>query len=90
MGPTDRKLTSAEVISKIDRLLAEQLEVNVKELKPDAHLFEDLGMDSLDAIDMALTIYRQFKIRPKEEELQAIRHLRDVHSLIQKYYDQSP
>ena len=84
---TNQKLTHVEIITKIDQLLAAQMEIDAATLKPEVHLFDGLGMDSLDAIDLVMAIHKEFKVKPEEQELQALRHLGDVHTLVQKYYD---
>ena len=41
-------------INKVTKLLAEQLNVDVKDIKPTSKIVEDLGADSLDMIEMSI------------------------------------
>ena len=77
------------VIAKVNALLTNQLELSGKELTPEMNLFEDLGMDSLDAIDMAIACKKNFNVELKEEEMRSIRTLGDVYQLVQKHYEKS-
>ena len=45
-GPT-RSIESAQVSAQVKRFLADELERDVAEMRDDAHLFDDLGLDSL-------------------------------------------
>ena len=79
----------AEIIDKVNGILVEQLELEGKTLTPEMKLFEELGMDSLDAIDMAIACKKNFGIELKEDEMRQIRTLGDVYQLVNKYYDKS-
>ena len=81
--------TLAEIIDKVNAILAQQLELGDKKLTADMKLFEELGMDSLDAIDMAIACKKNFNVDLKEEEMRQIRTLGDVYQMVQKYHDKS-
>ena len=58
--------------------LAGHVEIDPAELRPDTHLFKDLGLDSLDALDLLAMLESRFRIPLVEKEAQAIRTLGDV------------
>jgi len=72
-----------EVIDLINTSLAEEFELNEEDLKPDATLFDDLGLDSLDIVDMVIVLEKafHFKIREKKS-IREIRTLGDIHNFV--------
>lgn len=82
-------LSPCELKDRINATMIELFEVQKEDLAPEAHLFNDLGLDSLDAIDMVIAFQSKFKIKPDNSELQAIRTVQDVYDLVAKYYDKN-
>ncbi len=76
-------MTEAEVIELIDSSLAEEFELDRADMNADANIYEDLGLDSLDTVDMVIVLEGafEFKIR-EEEEVRAIRTLGDIHRFV--------
>lgn len=73
--------------TRVNEIFLNLFEVEAAQLKPEANLFADLGLDSLDAIDLVISFQREFKIKPENSELQAIRTLDDVYQLVHRYHD---
>ena len=69
--------TKEEILSKIQALLEETFELKPEALVPEANLYEDLDLDSLDAIDLAAEL-SSIGIKLKEEEMRAIRTISDI------------
>jgi len=74
-----------QVIAEINKIFVDLFEVAPEKLHPEVKLYEDLGLDSIDAIDMIVSFEKKFQIRPPNEELQKIRKLSDVYSLVNRY-----
>ncbi len=76
-------MTEQEIIDLINTSLAEEFELDLEDLNPEAHLFDDLELDSLDIVDMVVVLESafQFKIR-EEESIREIRTLGDVHRFV--------
>lgn len=72
---------------RVNEIFLNLFEVEETQLKPEANLFADLGLDSLDAIDLVISFQREFKIKPENSELQAIRTLDDVYRLVHRYHE---
>ena len=70
--------TQKEVYEKIKEVLVEEFEVEVDMISPDANLFTDLELDSLDAIDLMVTLDKELGIEIKTEEMQEMRTIKDV------------
>lgn len=76
-------MTEVEIIQTVNAALAKEFELEVSEMTPEKNLFEDLGLDSLDMVDMVIVLEQTFtfKIRD-EEEVRQIRTLGDIHRFI--------
>ena len=74
--------TRDEVAQWVAGLLVKQFEVPRDAIVPDAHLFEDLDLDSIDAIDFMVTLEEKGDVRVEEEELRALRTFRDLVALV--------
>lgn len=58
--------------------LSSEFEIPMEKIKPEANLFEDLEMDSIDALDLASRMQSELKVAPNRKELQKIRTVQDV------------
>lgn len=79
---------SASIRSEVNRIFVELFELKLEQLTEEAHLFNDLGLDSLDAIDMAIRFQRDFSIQASNEEMRAIQTLGDIYRLVERYAHQ--
>lgn len=76
-------MTEQEIIERIDASLEEEFELDRADMKPEATLFDDLGLDSLDMVDMVIALEHAFKIKIRdEEEIRKIRTLGDIHRFV--------
>ncbi|MCK5912922.1 MAG: acyl carrier protein [Desulfuromusa sp.] len=76
-------MTKEEVIELIDSSLAEEFELDRADMTPEANLYEDLGLDSLDTVDMVIVLEGAFDFKIREEEaIRAIRTLDDIHCFV--------
>ncbi len=76
-------MTEQDVIELIDSSLAEEFELNREEMTPEANIYEDLGLDSLDTVDMVIVLEAAFKFKIREEEaVRGIRTLGDIHRFV--------
>jgi acyl carrier protein len=75
----------SEAISKINNVMMTMFELPEDKIKPEAQLFTDLGLDSLDAIDLMMKFQDDFGVRLSNEELMALRTLDDIHNLARKF-----
>jgi len=69
--------------------MAEEFELEPEQLVPDATLFDALGLDSLDAVDMVVAMEKEFGVKMRDEEaMRAVRTMNDLHVLVLKTRDQ--
>jgi acyl carrier protein len=63
---------------KVRNVLAEQLGVDLTEVTPDARILEDLGADSLDVVEMVMSLEEAFDIEIPDEDVEELRTVADV------------
>lgn len=71
---------------KVQEFMSSLFEIPATKLVPTAHLYQDLGLDSLDAIDLAMHIQVKYKVTLSNEDLQRIRTLQDIYDLEPKLH----
>jgi len=65
----------------INRVLEEEFEIEADRLKPDAALFTDLELDSLDIVDLIVALEQAFSIKIRAEAAQTFRDIRTLDDL---------
>ena len=70
--------TQEEVYTKIKSVLMDEFEVEEDIISMEANLFTELELDSLDAIDLMVTLDKELGIEIKTEEMQDLRTIEDV------------
>ena len=73
----------SEVIEKVNKVLVDGFELSIDKLKPEAHLYHDLGIDSLDAVDMLVFLEEQTGIQVKGEWFRCVRRLDDIYNVME-------
>ncbi len=58
--------------------LAERFEIPREKITVSAHLFKDLKLDSIDALDMIAIMENDYNLKVVEEDLMKLRTVRDV------------
>jgi len=72
VSPVRAAITMDDVESKVKDIIAEQLGVDVASVTPDASFTEDLGADSLDAVELIMAIEEAFDIEIPDEEAEGM------------------
>ncbi len=75
-------MSRQELIGKINELLSQGFEIPMEKLTPGAHLRNDLGLDSLDAVDMLVMLEENIGTKVEGERLMQIQTLEDVYNLV--------
>jgi acyl carrier protein len=72
----------SEVVKITNNFLIEEIEVEETILKEDAKLKEDLGIDSLDFVDVVVIVEREFGFKIKPEEMSEVKTLGNFYDYI--------
>lgn len=84
-------MTREEIITLVNNVFVEQFELDTSELLPEKHLFEDLGLDSLDIVDMLVELHKTFGIALRQnEEVRSVRTLGNVYDFLERYAAEHP
>jgi len=68
-------MTRTEIEEIIKNFLIEDIEVEEEMIKPDAMLKNDLGIDSLDFVDIVVIVERNFGFKINPEEMAGVQTL---------------
>lgn len=71
------------VLEKIKAILAEQLDIDEDIITSDSLLVEDLGADSLDAIDIVMSVEDEFSIEVPDEIVEKIESVGDIITFVE-------
>ncbi len=63
---------------KVKEIVARELEVDVKQLAPEAKFIEDLGADSLDIVELVMALEEEFGIDIPDEDADKLRTVGDA------------
>ena len=62
-----------EIEAKVKEFLIEDLEIDEEKIKPEARLKEDIGIDSLDFVDIVVIVEKKFGFKIKTEEMAKVK-----------------
>ncbi|MDR1113046.1 MAG: phosphopantetheine-binding protein [Bacteroidales bacterium] len=72
-----------EIITTINNFLVEEIEIDAGLIKDDALLKEDLGIESLDFVDIVVIVEKHFGYRIKAEEMKNVKTLAQFYDYIE-------
>lgn len=71
------------MIEQIKKVLVDAINVDEEAVKPEAKLNEDLGIDSLAAVELALELETEFDVRIEDDELAKLETVQDIIDIIE-------
>ena len=66
------------MFEKLRRILAEQLRIDEEKITPDADIKKDLGADSLDILQLLMTVEEEYGVTIPEEKLVGFCKVSDI------------
>ncbi|MEI6564416.1 MAG: phosphopantetheine-binding protein [bacterium] len=76
-------MTKDEVVTLTNLVFEESFEIDKAKLTPQAKIFDELGLDSLDIVDLIVALQKKFKVQIREDErVRSIRTLDDIYTFI--------
>jgi len=69
---------------KVTEIIVEQLGVSADQVKPEAKLIEDLGADSLDAVELVMAVEEEFNIEVADEDAEKLVTVGDIITHVDK------
>lgn len=77
-------MSKEEIITKVNGFLVDEFEIDAVLLNDNAALKKDLGIDSLDIVDIIVLIDREFGVKVKTEELGRLTTLGSLYDFIEE------
>lgn len=78
-------MTEQETIyQEVSGLLTKLFEIAPEDISPEARLYEDLELDSIDAVDMVVHLQKKTGARIKPETFKSVRTVQDVVDAVEK------
>ena len=68
-------MTRQEIEEKVKQFLIEDLEIDEEKISAEAKLKDDIGIDSLDFVDIVVIVERNFGFKIKPEEMAGVETL---------------
>ena len=76
-------ITEQEVIKLTNEVFIDSFEIERSKLLPTANIFDDLGLDSLDIVDLVVALQKKFGVTIRDDErVRNIRTLGDLQQFI--------
>lgn len=72
------------MIEQIKKVLVDALNIDEETITPEANLKDDLDIDSLAAVELALELETEFDIRIEDEELAKLETVQDIINIIEE------
>ena len=76
---------SAEAMGKAKEIMAESLDVDIKNIIDAADIKHDLGADSLDFVELSMAFEEEFAIEIPDEELEHIKTVGEALACLEKH-----
>jgi acyl carrier protein len=70
---------------KVKEIIAKELEVDIKQLAPEAKFIEDLGADSLDIVELVMALEEEFGLDIPDEDADKMRTVGDAMNYLKSH-----
>lgn len=75
------------VLEKVTEILCDQLDVNAEKVTMEASITDDLDADSLDVVDLVMSLEEEFDVEIPDEEVENIKTVGDIVKYIEDHQD---
>ena len=75
----------SRIQDKTRALVASKMKLDESEVTPEKNLFNDLGADSLDFVELCVLLEREFNVKFIEDDTAKVKTVADLYQLIDKY-----
>ena len=71
------------ILEKVKKILIDQLDVDEGDISLDSSIIDDLGADSLDVVDMVMSLEEEFDIEIPDDEIETMKSVGDIVKFIE-------
>jgi acyl carrier protein len=76
-------ITENDIIAMTNQVFVESFEIETEKLQPKMNIFEDLGLDSLDIVDLIVALQQKFGVKIRNDQrVRDIRTLENIYRFI--------
>ena len=75
------------VFEKVKNILIDQLDVEEEKVTPEASITDDLGADSLDIVDLVMSLEEEFDLEIPDDQVENIKTVGDIVKYIEDNVD---
>ena len=77
------KKKEESVLESVKKIIAETLELDVKDIKEESNLIADLGMESLDLVDLVVAFEDKYKVTIDDKDVKKLQTVKDIVTYIE-------
>ena len=74
-----------DVFEKVKKILCDQLDLEEEQVTEEAEVIEDLGADSLDIVDVVMTLEEEFDTEIPDEDIENLKTVGDIVKYIEDH-----
>ena len=82
-------ILSEAAVAKVQTILQEQLGVARDQIVPEARIMDDLGADSLDMVEIAMTVEETFNLSLPDEDMEKVLTVGDLHEALAGFLERT-
>jgi acyl carrier protein len=76
-------MTDSEIIAAVNEVFADSFEIPREQITPQAQIFGDFGLDSLDVVDLVAALQKKFAVQIRDDDrVRSIRSLQDLYDYL--------
>jgi len=77
--------TAQEIQERLKKIIVDQLGVDESEVVPSASFVEDLNADSLDLVELIMSLEEEFKIQISDEDAEKITTVQEAQDYVEEH-----
>lgn len=81
---TDTPVSREAIFAQVRKILVELFEIDAGDIHPEARLYEDLDIDSIDAVDLVVELKQFTGRRVNPEDFKSVRSINDVVTAVER------
>ncbi|SFN44354.1 acyl carrier protein [Xenorhabdus japonica] len=78
------------IFQEVSQLLVQLFELSPEDITPESRLYEDLELDSIDAVDMVVHLQKKTGRKIKPEAFKSVRTVQDVVDAVEQLFKEQP